>query len=63
MNKILVSKKEPHGKNNSIIYFTGYNDNDFIRPLYLKLSRMTGYINECIENKNTIIMSLRVNDE
>ena len=51
MNKILVYKKEPHGKNNSIIYFTGYNDNDFIRPLYLKLSKMTGYINECIEKK------------
>ena len=24
---------------------------------------MTGYINEFIENKNTIIMSIRVNDE
>ena len=33
VNKILVSKKEPYGKNNSLIYFIGYNDNDAIRPL------------------------------
>ena len=61
VNKILVSKKQPYGKHNSLIYFIGYND--VIRPLCLKLSKMTGYINEFIENKNTIIMSLRVNDE
>ena len=28
VNKILVPKKEPHGSNNSINYFTGYNDNN-----------------------------------
>ena len=33
VNKILFSKKEPYGKNNSLIYFIGYNDNDVIRPL------------------------------
>ena len=60
VNKILVSKKEPYGKNNSLIYFIGYNDNDVIRPLCLKLSKMTSYINEFNENK--ITMSLRVND-
>ena len=37
VNKILVSKKEAYGKNNSFIYFIGYNDNDVIRPLCLKL--------------------------
>ena len=63
VNKILVSKKEQYGKYNSFKYFIGYNDNDVIRPLCLKLSKMTGYINEFNENKNTIIMSLRVNDE
>ena len=63
VNKILVSKKEKYGKYNSFKYFIGYNDNDVIRPLCLKLSKMTGYINEFNENKNTIIMSLRVNDE
>ena len=63
VNKILVSKNEPYGKNDSLIYFIGYNDNDVIRPLCLKISKITGYINEFNENKNTIIMSLRVNDE
>ena len=63
VNKILVSKKEPYGKNNSLIYFIGYNDINIIRPLCLKLSKMTGYINEFNKNKNTLIMSLRVNDE
>ena len=63
VNKILVFKKEPYGKNNSLIDFIGYNDNDVVRPICLKLSKMTGYINEFNENKNTIIVSLRVNDE
>ena len=35
VNKILVSKKEPYGKNNSFTYFIGYDDNDVIRPLCL----------------------------
>ena len=37
VNKILVSKKETYVKNNSFIYFIGSNDNDDIRPFYLKL--------------------------
>ena len=61
VNEILVFKKEQYGKNNSFIYFIGYNDNDVIRPLYLKLSKMTGYINKFDENK--IIMSLMVKDK
>ena len=52
VNKILVSKKEIYGKYNSFKYFIGYNDNDVIRPLYLELSQMTGYINKFDENKN-----------
>ena len=63
VNKILVSKKEPYGTKNALKYFIGYNDNDVIRPLCLKLSKMTGYINEFNENKNTITMSFRVNGE
>ena len=39
VNKISVSKKEQFGKNNSLVYFIGYNDNDVIRPLCLKLSK------------------------
>ena len=60
VNKILVTKKEPYGKNNSLTYFIGYNDNDVIRPLCLRLSKTTSYINKFIEN---ITMSLRVNNE
>ena len=34
INKILVSKKEPYGKEkNSFRYFIGYNDDDAIRSL------------------------------
>ena len=36
LKKILVSKKEPYGKNNTLIYFIRYNDN-VIRPLSLKI--------------------------
>ena len=66
-NKRLASKKEQYGKYNSFKYFIGYNNNDVIRPLCLKLSQMTGYINEFDENKNEnknrITMSLKVNDK
>ena len=71
VNKILVSKKEKYGKYNSFKYFIGYNDNEVIKPLYLELSQMTGYINKFNENKNksknksksTITMSLKVKDK
>ena len=43
VNKILVSKEEPYGTKNSFKYFIGYNDNDVIRPLCVKLSQMNGY--------------------
>ena len=61
VNKILVSKKEQYGKYNSSKYFTEYNDNDVIRPLYLELSQMTSYINKF--EKNKIAMSLMVKDK
>ena len=71
VNKILVSKKEQCGKYNSFKYFIEYNENDIIRRLCLKLSQMTGYINNFDENKNknknknknTITMSLKVKDK
>ena len=44
INKILVSKEESYGTKNSFKYFTGYNDNDVIRTLFIKLSQMTGYV-------------------
>ena len=65
VNKILVSKKEKYGKYNSFKHFIGYNDNDVIKPLYLKFLQMTCYINKFNEhkNKNTITMPLKVKDK
>ena len=60
VNKILVSKKEPYGATNSLKYFIGYNDNDVIRPLCIRLLQMTGYARKFDEN---VIMSFRVNDK
>ena len=39
-NNILVSKKEPYGTKNAVKYFIGYNDNDAIRPLCVRLPQM-----------------------
>ena len=47
VNKILVSKEEPYGTKNSFKYFIGYNDNDDIRPLCVKLPQMAGYARKC----------------
>ena len=33
INNILASKKESYGAKDSLKYFTGYNDDDVIRPL------------------------------
>ena len=45
VDKILVFKKVSYGKNNSFKYLIEYNDNDIIRPLFVKLRQMTNYIN------------------
>ena len=71
VNKILVSKKGKDGKYDLFKYFIGYNDNDFIQPLSLELSQMTGYFNKFNEHKNknknkyknTITMSLKIKDK
>ena len=44
VNKILVSEKESYGTQNSLKYFIGYNDDDVIRPLCIKLPQMIGYV-------------------
>ena len=59
-NKILLSKKEPYGTKNALKYFIGYNDDDIIRPLCLRLSQMIGYARKFDENTT---MSLRVNNK
>ena len=75
VNKISVSKKEPYGEYNARKYFIGYNDKDVIRPLYLRLSQMTGYLKIFNNNKNknknrnknknnkNVTMSLKVKDK
>ena len=57
--KILVSKKESYGTKNSLKYFIGYNDDDVIRPLCLKLPQMIGNFKHFDSNKT---MSLKVGD-
>ena len=60
VNDILVSKEEPYGAKNSFKYFIGYNDNDIIRPLCIKLPRMTGYV-RIFEGNTT--MSLKISNK
>ena len=57
VNKILVSKKEPYGKKSSFKHFIGYNDDDVIRSLCIKLSQMIGHI-KCFDSNKT--MSFKV---
>ena len=59
VNKILVSKEEPYGTKNSFKYFIGYNDNDVIRPLCMKLPQMIGYVGKFEGNK---ALSFKIND-
>ena len=44
VDRILVWKKEPYGTKNSLKYFIAYNENDVIRPLYIKFLQMIGYV-------------------
>ena len=59
---IYQSLKKNHTvqKKNSFKYFIGYNDNDIIRPLCIKLSQMTGHVKKFNENST---MSFRVKDK
>ena len=50
VNKVLVAKKQPFSTYNALKYFIVYNDSDVTRPLCLRLSKMTGYINK-LDNK------------
>ena len=60
VNKIVISKEVVYGTKNSLKYFIGYIDeDDLIRPLFLKLPQMIGYLKEFNDN---MTMSLRVGD-
>ena len=54
MTKYQFQKKDPYGTNKSITYFIGYNDDDVIRPLCIKLPKMIGYV-KCFEDRYTDI--------
>ena len=60
LDKILVPKKGPCGAKNSFKYFIGYNDNDVIKPLCVRLPQMTGYARKFDENAT---ISFRVNNK
>ena len=59
VSKILISKKEPYGKKSSFKNFIGYNVDDYMRPLCIKLPQMIGYVTHFDSNKT---MSFKVND-
>ena len=60
INNILVSKKEVYGNKNPFKYFIGYNDNDIIRSLCIRLLQMTGYAKKFNDNAT---MSFIVKDK
>ena len=60
VDKILVSREESYGTKNSFKYFIGYNDNDVIRPLCIKLPQMTGYVRK-FEGNTT--MSFKISNK
>ena len=59
VNKILVSKKESYGTKKSLKYLIGYNDDDAIRPLCIKLPQMKVYVKHFDSNKT---MPFKVTD-
>ena len=59
VNKILVPKEESYCTKNSFKYFIGYTDN-VIRPLCIKLPKMTGYVRK-FEGNTT--MSFKISDK
>ena len=59
LKKILVSKKESYGTKNSFKYVIGYNDDDGIRPLCVKLPQMTVFARKFDENAT---ISFRANN-
>ena len=57
---IMFLKKKPFGNKNAFKYFIGYNDNDVIRPICIRLPQMNGYVRTFDENAT---MSFIVKDK
>ena len=53
-------KKNHTTQKNSFKYYIGYNDNDVIRPLCIRLLQITGYVRKFDEN---VTMSFTVNNK
>ena len=64
INKILVPKKAPYGKE-SIKYHIAYNDDGVIRPICIDLPQMVGYVKHSKNNndKDTITMFFNATDK
>ena len=60
VNQILVSKKESQGTKNLFKFVIGYNDDDDIRPLCVKLPQMTVFARKFDENAT---ISFRANNK
>ena len=55
VNKILVSKKERYDTKNVFKYFIGYNDNNAIKPLCLRLPQMTVYAKSLMKMQQCLL--------
>ena len=60
VDKVLISKKECYGIKGSLKYFIGYNEDNIIRPLSIKLPQLIGYVKKFDNNKT---MLFNVNDK
>ena len=45
--------QESYGTKISLKYFTEYNEEDVIRPLYIKLPQINGYV-KCFDSNKTM---------
>ena len=59
LREMKLMKKEPYGTKNSLKYFIGYNDDGVIRPLFINLPQIIGYVKHFDSNKT---MSFEVSD-
>ena len=59
VNKILVSKEESYDTKDSLKHYIGYNDDDVVRPLCIKLPQMIGSVKHFDSNKT---MSFQIID-
>ena len=60
MPLLVIYKKRPYGKESSFKYLIRYNNNDNIKPLFVSLLQMIGFV-KCFDS--TKIMSFKVGDK